>query len=53
VVNLAGEPILGLWTPSKKEKILRSRVETTRKVVSSLHSGIGVLINASAIGFLR
>ena len=51
VVNLAGEPILGLWTPSKKEKILRSRVETTRKVVSSLHSGIGVLINASAIGF--
>ena len=51
VVNLAGEPILGLWTPSKKEKILRSRVETTRKVVGSLHSGIGVLINASAIGF--
>jgi len=51
VVNLAGEPILGLWTPSKKEKILRSRVETTRKVVSSLHSGISVLINASAIGF--
>jgi len=51
VVNLAGEPILGLWTASKKEKIVRSRVETTRKVVGSLHSGIGVLINASAIGF--
>ena len=51
VVNLAGEPILGLWTQSKKEKILRSRVETTRKVVSSLHSGINVLINAAAIGF--
>ena len=51
VVNLAGESILGLWTPSKKEKILRSRVETTRKVVGSLHPGISVLINASAIGF--
>ena len=50
VVNLAGEPILGLWTASKKEKILRSRVETTRQVVGSLHSGIGVLVNASAIG---
>jgi hypothetical protein len=51
VVNLAGEPILGLWSASKKEKILRSRVETTQKVVSSLHTGVGVLINASAIGF--
>lgn len=51
VVNLAGEPILGLWTASKKEKILRSRVDTTRQVVSSLHSGVGVLVNASAIGF--
>jgi uncharacterized protein (TIGR01777 family) len=51
VVNLAGEPILGLWTASKKEKILRSRVETTQKVVGSLHGGISVLINASAIGF--
>jgi uncharacterized protein (TIGR01777 family) len=51
VVNLAGEPILGLWTASKKKKILSSRVETTQKVVGSLHAGIGVLINASAIGF--
>ncbi|MFM8764591.1 MAG: NAD-dependent epimerase/dehydratase family protein, partial [Spartobacteria bacterium] len=51
VVNLAGEPILGLWTASKKVKILRSRVETTQQVVGSLHEGIGVLVNASAIGF--
>ena len=51
VVNLAGEPILGLWTASKKEKILRSRVDTTRQVVGSLHSGVSVLVNASAIGF--
>jgi len=52
VVNLSGEPILGLWTKSKKNEILRSRVETTRRVVESLrHGGPRVLINASAIGF--
>lgn len=52
VVNLAGEPIVGLWTKSKKNEILRSRVETTRRVVESLrHGGPRVLINASAIGF--
>jgi hypothetical protein len=51
VVNLAGEPILGLWTASKKEKIQRSRVQTTQRVVSSLCGGVQVLINASAIGF--
>jgi uncharacterized protein (TIGR01777 family) len=51
VVNLAGEPILGLWTASKKEKILSSRVQTTQRVVSSLSGGVRVLINASAIGF--
>jgi NAD dependent epimerase/dehydratase family enzyme len=39
VVNLAGEPILGLWTKSKKNEILRSRVETTRRVVESLRHG--------------
>jgi hypothetical protein len=52
VVNLAGEPILGLWTSSKKEKILRSRVDTTRQVVESIRRGKpSVIINASAIGF--
>lgn len=52
VVNLAGEPILGLWTKSKKNEILRSRVETTRRVVESLrHGGPRVVVNASAIGF--
>ena len=52
VVNLSGEPILGLWTKSKKNEILRSRVETTHRVVESLRpGGPRVLINASAIGF--
>ena len=52
VVNLAGEPIVGLWTKSKKNEILRSRVDTTRRVVESLrHGGPRALVNASAIGF--
>lgn len=52
VVNLAGEPILGLWTKAKRSAILQSRVETTRRVVESLHAyGPRVLVNASAIGF--
>lgn len=52
VVNLSGEPILGLWTKSKKNEILRSRVETTHRVVESLRpGGPRVLVNASAIGF--
>ena len=54
VVNLAGESILGLWTRQKKEKILRSRVETTRHVMeglSRLPDGPRILINASAIGY--
>jgi hypothetical protein len=51
VVNFAGEPILGLWTPAKKREILRSRVETTRRVVQSLGPEQRVLVNASAVGF--
>lgn len=52
VVNLAGEPILGLWTNAKRRAILESRVEITNRVVESLrHDGPRVLVNASAIGF--
>ena len=52
VVNLGGEPILGLWTKAKRRAILQSRVETTSRIVESLRrGGPRVLINASAIGF--
>jgi len=54
VVNLAGEPILGLWTPSKRQKILASRVDTTNRIVDAMLTqshAPKVLINASAIGF--
>src|SRR4051794_972957 len=36
IVNLSGESIQGLWTKAKKERIRRSRVETTRAVVQAL-----------------
>lgn len=51
VVNFAGEPILGLWTAAKRREILRSRVETTRKVVEALGPQQRVFVNASAVGF--
>lgn len=50
VVNLAGESILGFWTPSKKRAIFDSRIESTKWVVSGLGAP-RVLINASAIGY--
>ena len=52
IVNLAGEPILGLWTKAKRQAILQSRVDTTRRVVEAMsQGGPRVLVNASAIGF--
>jgi uncharacterized protein (TIGR01777 family) len=55
VVHLAGEPIAaGRWNASRKQKILRSRVEGTRLLVEGL-SRIArrpkVLVSASAIGY--
>ena len=57
VINLAGAPIADLrWTPSRKNVLRTSRVETTRTIVTVL-SGIStpvrpkILINASGIGF--
>jgi uncharacterized protein (TIGR01777 family) len=54
VINLAGENIKGRWTNSKKERLYKSRVETTRFLAESLEQlekPPRVLINASAIGF--
>ncbi len=54
VINLAGESIgNNRWSPQVKEKILSSRVDTTKAIVSSIEKNIikpKVLINASAIG---
>ena len=54
IVNLAGEPILGLWTAARKQEILESRVRGTSRVVEAItsrKSTVRTLVNASAIGF--
>jgi len=52
VVNLAGEPILGLWTAGRRRRIVASRVEGTRRIVEALRgTPVRTLINASAIGY--
>lgn len=54
VVNLAGEPILpGRWSNAKKERILASRVGTTRRVVGAIRAAKqrpAVLVSASGVG---
>lgn len=54
VVHLAGEPLFGVWTPHRKERIRRSRVEGTRLVATTLadlERPPRLLVTASAIGF--
>ena len=54
VVHLAGESIVGRWTPEKKARILESRVQGTRLLCESLahlRDRPLVIISASAIGF--
>lgn len=55
VINLAGSPILQRWTEANKNKIFRSRIETTRNIVKAIN-GLPesrrprTFISASAIG---
>jgi len=55
VVNLAGASVAGgLWTAGRRRVLMRSRVETTRRLVAlaaRLHEPPRVLVNASAVGF--
>jgi uncharacterized protein len=54
VVHLAGESISGRWTPTKKSKILNSRVQGTMTIAAALarlQQKPKVLVNASAIGY--
>lgn len=55
IVNLAGEPIAeGRWTDAKKQRIVDSRVDTTREVVElcgRLETPPKVLVSASAVGY--
>lgn len=53
-IHLAGESIIGLWTDKKREKILKSRREGTRRLVEAIAQAPvkpRVLVSASAIGY--
>lgn len=54
VIHLAGANIFARWTPSYKEKIRASRVESTRLIagaVSDPQSKVKVLLSGSASGY--
>jgi uncharacterized protein len=54
VVHLAGESIVGRWSPDKKRKIEESRVQGTRHLAEALAAAPQrprVFISASAIGY--
>ncbi len=53
LINLAGAPIIKKWTPSYKETIKSSRIQTTKKLVEALRSveeKPKVVLSASAVG---
>ena len=54
VVHLAGQNIFGRWTANMKNEIVRSRVESTRQLVSAmqdLSEKPAVLVSMSGIGY--
>lgn len=57
VVHLAGEPVVGRWSATKKKRIKDSRIENTRVLAEAVaevfrESGqAGVMLSASAIGY--
>lgn len=53
IVHLAGESIMGIWTPSKKRRIRSSRIDGTQRMVDALDSAQPaprVFVCGSAIG---
>jgi uncharacterized protein (TIGR01777 family) len=54
VLHLAGEPVVGRWTASKKRTIRESRVESTKLLVDGMRAAVSPptrFVCASAIGF--
>lgn len=54
LIHLAGESIFGLWTKSKRKKILESRREGMRRLVEGITTASArpkVLVSASGIGY--
>lgn len=54
VVHLAGENIIHRWTSARKKEIIRSRLESTRRLVAAMQE-LGhspkIFVCASAVGF--
>ncbi len=54
IIHLAGEPLVGRWTPEKRRRIRASRVEGTgllARRLGDLDRGPRVLLSASAVGY--
>ena len=55
LINLCGEPLVDArWTDNRKQRLLSSRIDTTRTLVEALRRTVSkpsTLINASGIGF--
>lgn len=54
VIHLAGEPLIGLWTAKKKERIFSSRILSTQlltRIFTEIAHPPKVFVCASAIGF--
>jgi len=54
IVHLAGESIQGRWTAAKKQRILRSRVDSTNllaSTIASLDQPPRVVVSGSAMGY--
>ena len=56
VVHLAGESVFGLWTRNKRDRILRSRSDLTRRIVDGIaawspENRPAAFICASGVGF--
>ncbi|MGV3532538.1 MAG: TIGR01777 family oxidoreductase [Chthoniobacteraceae bacterium] len=54
VLHLAGESVVGLWTPAKRRAILRSREESTRALIARMRAlprPPRVFLCASAVGW--
>ena len=55
IINLVGESIAAKrWTPAQEQKILSSRIDSTRAIVAALKRANckpSVLLNASAVGY--
>ena len=54
IIHLMGEPIAQRWTPQVKDRIRRSRVQSTRQLVTAINSlryKPSVLVSSSAVGY--